>query len=151
MLRVDHVVMPVWDAKASLAFYRDIMGFPLIGTVTGDDWGGFAWLMMVFAPGDGRELVLVALKGAKKPKTYGPAFELPHLAFAETSVKALDAWRKRLAAAKIAIREERHGPRQSIYFEDPNGLTIEITAPPARARGKTRPKALAAAQAWMAA
>ncbi len=151
MMRVDNVVLPVWDAMASLAFYRDVLGFALIDTFSGDDWGGYPWLMMVFAPGDGRELVLVALKGAKKPKIYGPAFELPHLAFAETSVKALNKWRKRLAAAQIMIREERHGPRQSLYFEDPNGLTVEITAPPARAHGKTRPKALAAAQAWMAA
>lgn len=151
MLRVDHVVFPVWDAKASLAFYRDVMGFALVDTFSGDDWGGHPWLMMIFAPGDGRELVLVALKGARKPRTYGPAFELPHLAFAETSVKALSAWRRRLAAASVTIREERHGPRQSLYFEDPNGLTIEVTAPPARARGKTRPKALAAAQAWIAA
>jgi len=151
MLRVDHVVFPVWDAKASLAFYREVMDFALIETFSGDDWGGYPWLMMIFAPGDGRELVLVALKGAKKPKSYGPAFELPHLAFAESSVKALGAWRKRLVTANITIREERHGKRQSLYFEDPNGLTIEITAPPAQARGKTRRKALAAAQAWMAA
>jgi len=151
MLRVDHVVFPVWDAKASLAFYREVMGFALIDTFSGDDWGGYPWLMMIFAPGDGRELVLVALKGAKKLKAHGPAFELPHLAFAESSVKALGAWRKRLVTANITIREERHGKRQSLYFEDPNGLTIEITAPPAQARGKTRRKALAAAQAWMAA
>ena len=151
MLRVDHVVFPVWDAKASLAFYREVMDFALIETFSGDDWGGYPWLMMIFAPGDGRELVLVALKGAKKLKAHGPAFELPHLAFAESSVKALGAWRKRLVTANITIREERHGKRQSLYFEDPNGLTIEITAPPAQARGKTRRKALAAAQAWMAA
>ncbi|MBV9044935.1 MAG: VOC family protein [Alphaproteobacteria bacterium] len=150
MLRVDHVVFPVWDAKGSLRFYRDVMGFALLDTFTGDNWGGYPWLMMIFAPGDGRELVLVALKGVKKPKAYGPAFELPHLAFAESSVKKLAAWRKRLAAAKIAIREERHGKRESIYFEDPNGLTLEITAPPANARGKTRAKALAATQKWLA-
>jgi catechol 2,3-dioxygenase-like lactoylglutathione lyase family enzyme len=127
------------------------MGFALVETHSGDNWGGYRWLMMIFAPGDGRELVLVALKGAKKPKAYGPAFELPHLAFAERSVTALPKWRKRLAAAKVAIREERHGKRESIYFEDPNGLTVEITAPPAQARGKTRPKALAAAEKWLAA
>jgi catechol 2,3-dioxygenase-like lactoylglutathione lyase family enzyme len=37
MLRVDHVVFPVWDVKASLAFYREGMGFALIDTFSGDD------------------------------------------------------------------------------------------------------------------
>ena len=149
MLRVDHVVFPVRDAKASLAFYRDVMGFALTDTVMGDNWGGYPWLMMIFSPGDGREVVLVALKGAKMPKIVAP--ELPHLAFAEKSVRALGAWRKRLAAAGIDIREERHGARRSLYFEDPNGLTLEITAPPSRVGNETRAKAVAAAQTWMAA
>src|SRR5690242_2840051 len=95
MLRVDHVVFPVWDAKASLAFYRDVLGFSLNEVFSGDDWGGFPWLMMIFAPGDGREIVLVALKGAKKPKGDGLARDVRHLAFAESSVKALAKWRKK--------------------------------------------------------
>ena len=149
MLRFDHVVMPVRDARASLAFYRDVMGFALLDTITGDDWGGYPWMMMILAPGDGRELVLVALKGAKPRKPIAP--ELPHLAFAEATVGKLEAWRKRLLAAGIVAREERHGPRHSLYFEDPDGLTLEITAPPSRAKGTTRRRALAAAEAWIAA
>ncbi len=149
MLQVDHVVFPVWHAKASLAFYRDVMGFALIDSFSGGDWGGYPWLMMIFSPGDGREIVLVALKGARKTKIAAP--ELPHLAFAEKTVRALGPWRRRLKAANIAIREEKHGARRSLYFEDPNGLTLEITAPPARAGKRTRAEALAAAQDWIAA
>jgi glyoxylase I family protein len=151
MLRVDHVVFPVWDAKASLAFYRDVMGFELINAFEGDDWGGHPWLMMIFSPGDGREIVLVALRGAKKPKPDGIARDVRHLAFAERSVRALAAWRKKLKAAKVDFREEDHGSQKSIYFEDPNGVVLEITAPPSRAKGKTRKAALATAETWMAA
>ena len=151
MLRVDHVVFPVWDAKASLAFYRGVMGFSLVEAFSGDDWGGHPWLMMIFSPGDGREIVLVALKGAKKPKSDGLARDVRHLAFGEKSVKALAAWRKKLKVAKIDFWEEKHGAQMSIYFEDPNGTVLEITAPPSRAGGKTRKAALAAAENWMAA
>ena len=151
MLRVDHVVFPVWDAKASLTFYRDVMGFALVDTHTGDDWGGYPWAMMIFSPGDGREVVLVALKGAKKPKADGFARDVRHLAFGEKSIKALVPWRKKLRAAKIDFLEETHGSQRSIYFEDPNGLVLEITAPPTRASGKTNTQALALAEKWMAA
>ena len=151
MLRVDHVVFPVWDAKASLRFYRDVLGFPLINAFCGDDWGGYPWLMMIFAPGDGREVVLVALKGAKRPKGDGLARDVRHLAFAESSVKALGKWRRKLTAAKVDFWEEDHGSQKSIYFEDPNGTVLEVTAPPSRAGGTTRRKALAFAESWMAA
>jgi hypothetical protein len=31
------------------------------------------------------------------------------------------------------IREENHGAQRSLYFEDPDGFTLEITAPPSSA------------------
>jgi catechol 2,3-dioxygenase-like lactoylglutathione lyase family enzyme len=31
MLSLDHVVFPVWDADASLRFYNETLGLPLIG------------------------------------------------------------------------------------------------------------------------
>ena len=151
MLRLDHVVFPVWNAKESLAFYRDVMGFPLVQSLKGPDWGGYPWLMMIFAPGDGREIVLVALKGAKKPKADGLARDARHLAFAETSLKALAKWRKKLEGAGIDFWEEKHGTQQSIYFEDPNGVVLEVTAPPSRTGTSTRRKALALAEQWIGA
>lgn len=149
MLKVDHVVFPAWDAKASLAFYRDVMGFALVNAFSGPDWGGYPWLMMVFSPGDGREVVLVSLKGARKPREDGLAKDVRHLAFGETSVEALRKWRKKLRAASIAFWEEDHGDQKSIYFEDPNGVVLEITAPPSRAKGRTGKAAVAHAEAWM--
>ena len=151
MLRIDHVVFPAFDAAASLNFYRDVMGFALIESFSGDDWGGYPWLMMIFSPGDGREIVLVALKGAKRPKPDGLAKDVRHLAFGEKTVSGLAKWRRKLDSAKIAYWEETHGRRKSLYFEDPNGMILEITAPPSRAKGKTGKKAHAFAEEWIAA
>jgi catechol-2,3-dioxygenase len=72
-----------------------------------------------------------------------------HLAFSESSSAKLDGWRKKLAKARVAFWEETHGPRRSIYFEDPNGMILEITAPPSRPALKESSKALAAARAWI--
>ena len=56
MLKLDHVVFPVRDAEKTLAFYRDVMRLPLIATHTGDDWDGFAWMMLIFGLGGGQDL-----------------------------------------------------------------------------------------------
>jgi len=150
MLKTDHIVFPVWDAAASLAFWRDVMGLKLSETHSGGDWGGHAWLMMIFAAGDGREVVLVSLKGAKRPSKPKLAADVHHMAFSESTVARLAAWRRKLAAAKIAFWEEAHGPRRSLYFADPDGNVVEITAPPSRPARRENAKALAAAQRWMA-
>jgi catechol 2,3-dioxygenase-like lactoylglutathione lyase family enzyme len=151
MLKVDHVVFPVWDAQASLAFYQEVMGFALVSTATGPDWGGYPWLMMIFSPGDGREIALVSLRGAKKPKPPALARDVQHLAFAEKSLAALAKWRKKLEALGIEYTQETHGKRKSIYFEDPNGTVLEITAPPSNAAKQTKRAALETARAWIGA
>jgi len=148
-LKIDHIVYPTWDAAACLAFYRDVMGFTLANTMSGDDWGGFPWLMLFFRAGDGREVVRVALRGAKRPKYHELPRDVRHLAFAEKSVTALQPWRKRLRAAEIVFWEETHGRQSSIYFEDPDGTILEITAPPTRSNKIANRAALLAARKWI--
>jgi catechol 2,3-dioxygenase-like lactoylglutathione lyase family enzyme len=148
-LKIDHIVYPTWDAAACLAFYRDVMGFTLADTMSGDDWGGNPWLMMFFRVGDGRQVVRVALRGAKRPKSDGLAQDVRHFAFAEKSVAALQTWRKKLRAAKIEFTEETHGRQRSLYFEDPDGTMLEITAPPSRAGKVASRAALSSARKWI--
>lgn len=150
MLKTDHIVFPVWDARASLAFYRNVMGFKLVETYSGADWGGYPWAMMFLSPGDGREIVLVALRGAKRPPKEKIARDVRHLAFAESSIAKLAAWRRKLDEAKIAFWEESHGRQRSLYFEDPNGVILEITAPPSKPAKRESAKALAMAERWIA-
>lgn len=147
-MRLDHVVIPCFDAGATLAFYGEVLGLPLVQTHEGDDWGGHPWLMMIFSIGDGREIVLVALKGANPPAAILPA-ESRHYAFSVESPEALQAWRTRLEGAGIAVDEEDHGEQQSIYFPDPAGTVLEITCPPSKAGLATNPEAMSAARRWI--
>ncbi len=128
MLRLDHLVFPIWDVEKSVAFYRDFLDLKLVDAHEGDDWGGHPWLMLIFALSDKREIVLVALEGATKPAADMLPKDVRHIAMAETG--SLDRWRQKLKKAKIAFWEEEHGEQQSLYFEDPNGIVLEITAPP---------------------
>ena len=150
MLRTDHVVFPVWDAEASLAFYADLLGLPLVGAHEGDDWGGKPWLMMAFGLGDGRELVLVALRGAEPPPDSGVAADVRHYAFSVDTASEHAAWKARLLTARVDFWEEDHGDQQSIYFSDPNGVVLEITTPPSAAASVASPAARKAAERWIA-
>lgn len=147
MLRLDHIVFPIWDVEKSLAFYRDLLGLKLVAAHDGDDWGGFPWLMLMFALSDKREIVLVHFAGAKRP----PRDKLPkdgrHIAMAETG--SLDPWRKKLDGAGVEYSEEDHDDQQSLYFEDPNGIVLEITSPPTAPEPAHNERAVIRALKWI--
>ena len=83
-----------------------------------------------FGIGDGRELVLVALRGARRPADDGLAADVRHYAFSVASRDDQDVWRRKVLAAGVDVTEEAHGVQHSIYFTDPNGVVLEITTPP---------------------
>ncbi|HVV34736.1 MAG TPA: VOC family protein [Vitreimonas sp.] len=146
MLRLDHVVLPIWEVKKSLAFYREVLGLRLVEAYEGDDWDGFPWLMMIFALGDRREIVLVYLKGAKQPAASKLPKDVRHIALAETT--AIERWKVKLDAAKVEYTEDNDGEQRSLYFEDPSGNSLEITAPPSTPALEESAEALALAQKW---
>ena len=148
-LRTDHFVFPAFDVPATLHLYGEVLGFPLAAAYSGDDWGGKPWLMMLFDVGDGRQIVLCALKGARRPRDDGLPADVRHYAFAAASTRELGAWRKRLRAAKVKITEEDHGDQQSLYFTDPNGVVLEITAPPSETALQRDPRAHAEVARWL--
>jgi catechol 2,3-dioxygenase-like lactoylglutathione lyase family enzyme len=150
MLKLDHVVFPVRDAERTMAFYREILGLPLIGAHTGDDWDGHAWLMLVFGLDGGEEIVAVALEDAPAPDYRGLPIDARHYALACGGPADLEAWRLRLAKAKIDFWEERHGEGSSVYFADPDGVILEITWPPSAARRRETSETLDIARVWIA-
>ena len=151
MLRADHMVFPVWRPEASLVFYSEVLELPLVCAFDGEDWGGKRWLMMVFALADGRELVLVALRGLERPGDNGLAPDTRHYAFSVVDAAQQDALRSRLRAAGVDFWEEDHGPQKSLYFPDPNGVILEVTTPPSAPAQTHDPAAADRARRWIAA
>lgn len=150
MLQLDHVVFPVRDAGASLAFYRDVLGLTLSEAHEGDDWGTYAWLMMIFALPDGGEIVLVELRDAPAPSYRDLPNDARHYAMAAAAVSDLAEWRARLRAADVRFWEEDHGAQQSLYFADPDGVVLEITAPPSRPSAGNSERAAELVARWQA-
>ena len=149
MLTLDHVVMPVRDAQATLKFYTEVLELPLVEAFSGDDWDGYAWLMMIFGLGGKHELVAVALKGAPQPDYRGVPVDARHYALAAAGEADLDRWRSKLAEAGVDHWEEVHGDRSSIYFPDPDGVIFEITWPAAKVPKIGNPSAYEAVRRWM--
>ena len=148
MLTLDHVVFPVRDPEATLAFYTKVLALPLVGAYSGDDWDGYPWLMMIFGLGGAQELVAVALKGAPQPDYRGVPVDARHYALAAGSEADLNRWRARLGEAGVSFWEEGHGEQSSIYFPDPDGVIFEITFPPSSVATVANPAALAAVRRW---
>jgi glyoxylase I family protein len=129
-LNVDHWALPIFDVEATYRFYKDVLELPLLASYSGDDWGGKPWLMMIFGAADGRQLALCALRGAKRPPVDGLPADVRHFAFAVASKRERTAWKQRLEKHGVTFSEEDHGAQQSLYFQDPNGIVLEITSPP---------------------
>jgi catechol 2,3-dioxygenase-like lactoylglutathione lyase family enzyme len=149
MLTLDHVVMPVRDAQATLKFYTEVLELPLVEAFSGDDWDGYPWLMMIFSLGGKQELVAVALKGAPQPDYRGVPVDARHYALAAASEGDLERWRGKLAEAGVDYWDEAHGEQSSIYFPDPDGVIFEITWPASRVPKLANPSALEAVRRWV--
>ena len=145
-LRFDHVAIPIFDPVASQRFYSEVLGLSLIQALSGDDWGGKPWLMMIFGLSDGRAIALCALKGAERPPRGNDTL---HYAFAAASDAELQQWRQRLRRFEVAFWEEDHDTQQSLYFLDPNDVIFEITTPPSETGLPADPEAHAVIRAYL--
>ncbi|MFC9295852.1 VOC family protein [Streptomyces sp. NPDC057011] len=126
-LRTGHVGLNVTDLDRSLAFYRDALGFALLGE--GKEEGRrFAFL------GQDGELVLTLwqqAEGAFVPAAAG----LHHLAFSTGGIEEVREYEARLRELGVefaydGVVAHREGAASGgIFFHDPDGIRLEISAP----------------------
>lgn len=126
-LRTGHVGLNVTDLERSLAFYRDALGFGLLGEGK-EDGRRFAFL------GRDGDLVLTLWQQADDP--YAPrAAGLHHLAFSAGAIEEVRAYEERLRGLGVDFAYEgvvahREGAASGgIFFHDPDGTRLEISVP----------------------
>jgi catechol 2,3-dioxygenase-like lactoylglutathione lyase family enzyme len=146
-LRIDHVALPMYDVEGTRRFYGQTLGLPLAAAYSGDEWEGRAWLMMIFADAQGRQIALCGFRGLRRRREAIPR-DARHYALAAATRAQLAAWRTKLREARVEFREENHGTQRSIYFDDPNGNILEITSPPTP-RAKRNARAGAVVDRWL--
>lgn len=131
---LHHFAYRCRDAEETRRFYEDILGLPLVMTMkldavpsTGEQC---PYVHIFFEMADGSCIGFFDLGDNIKPL---PSPNTPpwvnHLALKMKSVEDVLAARGRLQAAGVeVVGITDHGFVQSIYFFDPNGIRLELTA-----------------------
>lgn len=132
--RLYHFAYPCRDAEETRHFYEDILGMPLVNCMTAERVPSTGeetpYAHFFFEMGDGSYIAFFDLPNnempAPSPNT--PAW-VQHFAIETDSVDNVHAMRERLAGEGVEVLGPvDHGFVRSIYFFDPNGLRLEITA-----------------------
>lgn len=126
---IVETVLYVDDLARAVAFYREVLGLPVVA----GDGHRFAGL----DPG-GRQVLLLFKRGGTLESTPVPGGVIPphdgrgphHVGFAVTH-DAYEAWKEKLRAAGVAIEGEATWPSggRSVYFRDPDGHLLELVTP----------------------
>lgn len=121
MTELAHVVLYVRDLERSVAFYRDVVGLPLIGEI-------FDGRAAMFSSGrTHHELLLIEAGNAPGP-LQGHRLGLYHIGWkVGSSLDELRATRERLEKMDVAIDGmSDHTVSQSLYLRDPDGNELEL-------------------------
>jgi len=128
---VHHIAYVTHQPGKALMFYRDILGLPLVHTVSATGWisDGFPdFIHFFFYLGKGTHLAFFYFFGTAPPAD-PPELErrARHIAFDVQTEEQMHMWRERLKAHGMPVtRPLAHELVESIYFDDPNGIQLEI-------------------------
>jgi catechol 2,3-dioxygenase-like lactoylglutathione lyase family enzyme len=141
---VDHAAFPTFDPVATVSFYRDVLGFPVVHSICAAGWGPEKhpdFIHFFFDIGKGDRLAFFYYFGLEPPKGgRGDAYarfdeSVPeffvgsrHLALHVDSEGALNEYQRRLDDSDWRTEMRiQHETIESIYTHDPNGYIVEIT------------------------
>jgi catechol-2,3-dioxygenase len=115
---IHHVGLHAKDPAASAEFYRDILGMQIVGGSGAEHFFGASAFLCSRADEESHEVALFA----------NPI--LAHIAFKVSTLAELRSIHARVVEKQIPIRRAfNHGVSFAIYFDDPDGHTIEVYWP----------------------
>lgn len=142
---VDHAAFPTFDPAATVRFYRDVLGFPVVHSICAAGWGPEDhpdFIHFFFDIGNDDRIAFFYYFGLKPfaAGTRGDAYatfspDVPeffvrsrHLAVHVESEEDLLEYRRRLDGSEWPVEMQiMHETIESIYTHDPNGYMIELT------------------------
>lgn len=136
-LMLNHAAWVTHDVEATANFYMNIMGMELASTVIGGSvpstGDAFPYFHIFFRMQDGSTIAFFEVPGLpERPEVSHPAYHIfDHVALQAASHEEVDHWCEWLTSNGIDVigPTDHDGLIYSIYFNDPNGLRLEITYP----------------------
>ncbi|MBI2767749.1 MAG: VOC family protein [Chloroflexi bacterium] len=135
-IRISHPAISGAHAKETIAFYTEVLGMELVLRQPNLDFAAEEHLF--FHVGNDNFIAYFVPVEGVDPASYeqarGGSGHMDHLAI-DTDAAGIAEAHRRLTAAGVAVEGPiDRGYERSIYFKDPNGVTLEllawITAPP---------------------
>jgi len=129
-----HVAFRCRDAEETRSFYQDLLGLPLSAGLAFDEVSGtdtkLRYMHLFFGLGDGSFLAFFDAPDSATEEHFKRRSGFNrHVAIEAPDLQALDTYQARLRAHGVACDGPLdHGFVKSIYFFDPNGIQVEITA-----------------------
>ena len=128
-----HVAFACKDLEATVRFYDELLGFPLVHTEVQGEAEHFM-RHIFFDLGDGSSLAFFFLKGMGEPENYktdiSTGMDLPiwvnHVAFSADQTR-YDQVKESMTRVNIEpVMEIDHDWCHSVYYADPNGILVEF-------------------------
>ncbi|MGH6626759.1 MAG: VOC family protein [Burkholderiaceae bacterium] len=132
---VHHTARPTWKLAETVHFYRDLLGLPLVHAISARGWGPedhADFLHFFFDSGNGSTIAFFYYIGTTPPEFVAVRddyrYRASHTAWRVATREDLLACRAKIEAAGIEVKYQiRHEVIESIYFDDPNGYSLEVT------------------------
>jgi catechol 2,3-dioxygenase-like lactoylglutathione lyase family enzyme len=129
---VDHLASVTWKPRETHQFYTEAMRMPLVHAITATGWVTESYPDFVhffFDMGRGNRLAFFYFFGIGEDDAPSDLMRRSrHLAFNVATEDELHQWRAWLKALGIRVTHPlAHELIESIYFNDPNGIQLEIT------------------------
>ncbi len=132
---MHHTGYVTHDSQATVDFYTQVIGMEFVCAVTDDTVPStgdpFPYMHLFFMMADGSTLAFFESIGLPPPaKSTHPGYDVfTHLALNAETREEVDAWAAHLRSKGVNfVGPVDHGIIYSLYFYDPNGVRLEITA-----------------------
>lgn len=126
---VHHMALICSDVERTIAFYQDMLGFPLVEVMENRDYPGSTHLF--FDIGHDNLLAFFDFPGLGLSQGVESIGGVQHIAISVSS-DALERLKARLDRRGVPYLGPDRGVLTSIYFKDPDGIGIELIAEPLR-------------------
>ncbi|MEO6088757.1 MAG: VOC family protein [Umezawaea sp.] len=120
---VHHIALICRDVEATIKFYQEFLGFPLVELVENRDYAGSSHFF--FDIGNRNLLGFFDFPGHDHPDFSETIGAVQHLALS-VSAEQFAAGKAKLDAAGVEYLGPDRGVEDSLYFRDPNGVGIEF-------------------------